>query len=97
MDLPKVVFLIDPPYLSTEAGTYNGYWKLGNYLDVLHTLNDTNYFYFTSNKSHIIELCDWMQRNLKAKNPFDGAVKHEIVSNINYSSKYVDIMMYKHK
>ena len=25
-DVPGVVFLIDPPYLSTDVGTYNMYW-----------------------------------------------------------------------
>ena len=68
---PNVCFLIDPPYLSTDAGTYTGYWKLKDYLDVLHTLQDTNYFYFTSNKSSIIELCDWLEQNYTAHNPFN--------------------------
>lgn len=94
---PNVCFLVDPPYLSTEAKTYTGYWKLKDYLDVLHTLKDTNYFYFTSNKSNIVELCDWMQLNYAAANPFRNAKKVEIVSHMNYSSKYVDIMLYKHE
>ncbi len=93
--LPNVCFLIDPPYLSTEAGTYTGYWKLKDYLDVLHTLKDTNYFYFTSDKSNIVELCEWMERNYSAANPFHGAVKKEIESRMNYNSKYTDIMLYK--
>lgn len=94
---PNVCFLVDPPYLSTEAKTYTGYWKLKDYLDVLHTLKDTNYFYFTSNKSNIVELCDWMEINYAAANPFHKATKVEIVSHMNYSSKYVDIMLYKHE
>lgn len=94
---PNVCFLIDPPYLSTEAGTYTGYWKLKDYLDVLHTLKDTNYFYFTSNKSNIVELCDWMERNYAAANPFHGAVRKEIASHMNYNSVYVDIMLYKRR
>jgi site-specific DNA-adenine methylase len=62
-----VVFFIDPPYLSTDCGTYGNYWKLANYLDVLHCLKDTNYFYFTSNKSSILELTDWLEKNLAVK------------------------------
>lgn len=54
----NVVFLVDPPYLSTEVGTYKNYWKLKDYLDVLDVLEGTNYLYFTSNKSNIIELCE---------------------------------------
>lgn len=37
-DVPGVVFLIDPPYLSTDVGTYNMYWRLSDYLDVLKIL-----------------------------------------------------------
>lgn len=92
---PNVCFLIDPPYLSTDAGTYTGYWKLKDYLDVLHTLHHTNYFYFTSNKSSVVELCDWMERNYQAANPFRGATKREISTNMNYNARYIDMMFYK--
>lgn len=54
------VFLVDPPYLSTDVGTYNMYWKLSDYLDVLTILAGHHFIYFTSNKSSIIELCEWM-------------------------------------
>lgn len=93
----NVCFLIDPPYLSTDVGTYTGYWKLRDYLDVLHTLKNTNYFYFTSNKSNIVELCDWMERNYATANPFHGAVKKEIRTTMNYNSSYVDVMLYKRR
>lgn len=92
---PDVVFLIDPPYLSTDTGTYTGYWKLKDYLDVLHTLKDTNYFYFTSNKSNIIELCDWLEMNMSAANPFSGALKVEMDTQISRSVRYTDIMLMK--
>ena len=94
---PDVVFLIDPPYLSTDAGTYTGYWKLKDYLDVLQTLNNTNYFYFTSNKSNIIELCDWLEKNMQAANPFNGAVKVEMGTQLTRNARYTDIMLYKIK
>lgn len=92
-----VCFLIDPPYLSTQAVTYSGYWKLRDYLDVLHTLNGTNYFYFTSEKSSIIELCDWLDKEYRTGNPFNGAVRKELRSRLNYNANYTDIMFYKHK
>lgn len=94
---PNACFLIDPPYLSTDVGTYTGYWKLKDYLDVLHTLHNTNYFYFTSNKSSIVELCEWMERNGATSNPFHGAVKKELTTHMNYSSAYVDMMFYKRR
>lgn len=50
-----VVFLVDPPYLSTDTSTYGNeaYWKLRDYLDVLSVLDGASYFYFTSNKSKL--------------------------------------------
>jgi 16S rRNA G966 N2-methylase RsmD len=96
MQHPSVVFLVDPPYLSTEVGSYNCYWRLGNYLDVLQTVRGVSYFYFTSNKSSILELCEWIEKNLGADNPFNGAKKVNIESSIGYNSKYTDIMLFKH-
>jgi len=94
-DVPNVVFLIDPPYLSTEVGTYTMNWRLSDYLDVLQTLVGTNYIYFTSNKSSIIELCDWMGRNNTIGNPFTGSEKVEFNAHMNYNSSYIDIMLFK--
>lgn len=94
-DVPDVVFLIDPPYLSTEVGTYTMNWGLSDYLDVLQTLVGTNYIYFTSNKSSIIELCNWMGRNNTIGNPFTGSEKVEFNAHMNYNSSYTDIMLFK--
>lgn len=94
-DMPDVVFLIDPPYLSTEVGTYTMNWGLSDYLDVLQTLVGTNYIYFTSNKSSIIELCDWIGKNNTLGNPFIGSEKVEFNAHMNYNSSYTDIMLYK--
>ncbi|WP_455641532.1 DNA adenine methylase [Parabacteroides johnsonii] len=94
-DVPNVVFLIDPPYLSTEVGTYTMTWGLSDYLDVLQTLVSTNYIYFTSNKSSIIELCAWIDKNNNIGNPFAGSEKVEFNAHINYNSSYTDIMLFK--
>jgi hypothetical protein len=90
-----VVFLVDHPYLSTDCGTYSNYWKLANYLDVLQTLKGTNYFYFTSNKSSILELTDWLEKNLGGENPFSGATRVEVNARMNHNAGYTDIMLYK--
>lgn len=90
-----ILLLIDPPYLSTEVGTYTMNWGLSDYLDVLQTLVGTNYIYFTSNKSSIIELCDWMGRNNTIGNPFTGSEKVEFNARMNYNSSYTDIMLFK--
>ena len=94
-DVPNVVFLIDPPYLSTEVGTYTMNWGLSDYLNVLQTLIGTNYIYFTSNKSSIIELCAWMDKNNTIGNPFAGSEKVEFNTHMNYNSSYTDIMLFK--
>lgn len=94
-DTPGVVFLVDPPYLSTDVSTYSMCWKLSDYLDVLTVLTGHSFVYFTSNKSSIVELCEWMGRNRTLGNPFEGSVRSEFNAHMNYSSGYTDIMLYK--
>ena len=94
-DVPGVVFLVDPPYLSTDVGTYKMYWRLSDYLDVLNVLRDKPFVYFTSNKSSIIELCEWLGNNRTLGNPFEDCTKVEFNAHMNYSAKYTDIMLYK--
>ncbi|MBQ0907493.1 DNA adenine methylase [Flavobacterium sp. F-328] len=92
---PNVVFLVDPPYLSTETGTYKSYWKLNDYLDVLQVLDGTSFFYFTSNKSSIIELCEWIETKTPMSNPFTGANRMETKNPVNFQTSYTDIMLFK--
>ena len=94
-DVPGVTFLVDPPYLSTEVETYKMYWHLADYLDVLNVLKGHPFVYFTSNKSSILELCDWMDRNPSIGNPFKNCRKVEFNATVNYNSRYTDIMLYR--
>lgn len=94
-DMPNVVFLVDPPYLSTDVTTYSMYWRLSDYLDVLTILNGHSFVYFTSNKSSIVELCQWMGRNRTLGDPFEGCVKSEFNAHMNYNAGYTDMMLYK--
>ncbi len=94
-DMPNVVFLVDPPYLSTDVTTYSMYWRLSDYLDVLTVLNDHSFVYFTSNKSSIVELCRWMGKNQTLGDPFEGCVKSEFNAHMNYNAGYTDMMLYK--
>lgn len=94
-DKPGVVFLVDPPYLSTEVGTYKMYWRLADYLDVLTVLAGHSFVYFTSNKSSILELCDWIGRNKTIGNPFEKCTKVEFNAHMNYNATYTDMMLYK--
>lgn len=94
---PGVVFLIDPPYLSTDCGTYNNYWSLADYLDVLKLLQDVSFFYFTSNKSNIIELTEWISDAYKVANPFAGAKVVELGTQLTRNARYTDIMIFKQR
>ncbi len=95
----NVVFLVDPPYLSTDSSTYtnNDYWKLRDYLNVLQVITEQNYFYFTSNKSQIVELCEWISSVSVTANPFQYAVKTEVNTTVNKHSGYTDIMYHYKK
>lgn len=93
-NVPNVVFLVDPPYLSTDVTTYSMYWRLSDYLDVLTILNGYSFVYFTSNKSSIVELCEWMGRNRILGNPFENCTRAEFSARMNYNAGYTDMMFY---
>ncbi len=93
-DTPGVVFLVDPPYLSTDVGTYRMYWRLADYLDVLSVLSGHNFVYFTSEKSCLVELCEWMGRNPSLGNPFERCSRREFNATMNYNARYTDIMLF---
>lgn len=100
-DVPGVLFIVDPPYLCTDTKTYQSdkYWKLRDYLDVLNVLVGYNYVFFTSNKSSLIELCEWFEENRHIGNPFKNSVLNAQNVTINGSKNskagYTDMMLYK--
>ena len=97
-DAPRALFIADPPYLSTDTDTYNsaGYWKLKDYLNVLTVLSGLNFVYFTSDKSQVLELCEWLDTNGgKVRNVFKGASIKTVHSTIGSTARYADIMLYK--
>jgi len=95
----KNLFLIaDPPYLSTDTTTYksDNYWRITDYLDVLEVLENQKYVYFSSDKSEIIELCNWLSKHDTTwKNPFAKATILTRKNHLNKQTKYTDIMVYK--
>lgn len=96
-DVPGVLFLVDPPYLSTDTSTYHSdkYWKLRDYLDVLNVLAGSNYVFFTSNKSSLLELCEWFDDNRGFHNPFKDSVLNTQNITLNKTAGYTDMMLYK--
>jgi len=97
-DRDDVLFIVDPPYLSTDTKSYSEgtYWRIGDYLDVLLVLMTGNYIYFTSNKSQIVELCDWFASHFGFDSPLSGAVMktHKVKSK---AINYTDMMFYRAK
>ena len=91
---PDAVFLVDPPYLSTDAKTYKMYWRLSDYLDVLTVLAGHRFIYFTSNKSAILELCDWLGRHKSLGNPFRDCQRREFNATLNHTASYTDMMLF---
>jgi hypothetical protein len=62
----------------------------------LTALDGLSYVYFTSEKSQIIDLSEWLEGNAgRVRNIFQGASIKTVYSSINYHAKYTDIMMYK--
>ena len=94
-DDKDTLFLIDPPYLSTDTCSYEGYWRLSDYLDILKLLVGIKYIYFTSNKSQIVELCEWIDANAYIGNPFKEAEMRARQAMLNYNASFTDIMMVK--
>ena len=99
-DVPGTLFLADPPYLSTDVKTYTLVqdWTMKNYLDILTALSGLNYVYFTSDKSQIVELCQWIDDNKnKVANIFKGAIISTVKSPTSGRNSYTDIMLYNLK
>jgi hypothetical protein len=63
---------------------------------VLTELSGLNFVYFTSNKSQIVELCEWLDCNEgKVRNIFKGASVKTVKSLTTGTTSYDDIMLYK--
>ena len=89
-----VLFIFDPPYLTTDIKSYKNvnYWTLVDYLNILLLTKSNNFIFFTSNKGSLIELTKWMNDNFNA-----GILKGNFVERKNTPSKntsYTDYMIY---
>ena len=90
-----VLFIFDPPYLTTDIKSYKNvnYWTLIDYLNILLLTKFNNFIFFTSNKGNLIDLTKWMNNNFNAK-----ILEGDIVERKNAPSKdtsYTDYMIYK--
>ena len=89
----RALFVLDPPYLGTECGMYKIYWKLTDSLDVLRLLAGTKWIYFTSDKSQIVELCQWLAERCGETAPMYGATVRQRTNHLNYQAKFNDMMI----
>ena len=89
----RALFVLDPPYLTTECGMYQNYWRLTDYLDVLRLLDGTKWVYFTSDKSQIVELCKWLGENFGESVPMYGATVRRRTNTLNYQAQFNDMMI----
>jgi site-specific DNA-adenine methylase len=93
----QCLFIADPPYLSTDVGSYSkrDYWDLGRYLDVLTCLKDVSFVYFTSERSNLIELFNWLENEMNVKSIFSGADVASTAQLADIKNAYKDFMIHK--
>ncbi|MDO4725910.1 MAG: DNA adenine methylase [Porphyromonadaceae bacterium] len=91
----KVFFICDPPYLSTDVTTYKMNWTLRDYLRVLNCLRASQFAFFTSEKSSLIELLEWLEDKFSYNNPLNKAKEYRIRTTVNGTAGYEDIMLLK--
>ena len=68
-DNPDVCFISDPPYYGTNSDSYTGNsWTLRNTLDTFEILKRPYFVYYTSEKSRLIELIDYLNDKFLSEN-----------------------------
>ena len=96
---PNTVFILDPPYLSTNISSYTGAqnWKLKDYLHIVKCLNAMpRYIYFGSNKGQLLDLFDFLANEYDLPSPFNDTTRVIVSTSVNYSSTYEDLMIFKY-
>ncbi|MDR1897981.1 MAG: DNA adenine methylase [Prevotellaceae bacterium] len=93
----RAMFIVDPPYMFTDNSRYNNkkYWKIKDYLNIVKILQDIDFIYFTSEKSQILELCDFIETEFQSKNIFSLCKKKEITTMANLNASYKEMILYK--
>ena len=91
----KAFFICDPPYLNTDVTTYKMNWTLRDYLRVLNCLRASQFAFFTSEKSSLVELLEWLEDKFSYNNPLKKANEYRIRTTVNGTASYEDIMLLK--
>ena len=94
----NVVFILDPPYLSTDVSSYTGvnYWRLKDYMQIVKCLSTMPmYVYFSSNKGQLLDLFDFLSNEYNFPSPFKETERIIVNTSVNFLSTYEDTMIYK--
>ena len=89
-----VLFVFDPPYLTTDVKSYKNvnYWTLVDYLDILILTKSNNFIFFTSNRGNLIDLIKWLNDNFNTKILEGNIVERK--NTLNKDASYTDYMIY---
>lgn len=90
----NVVFIADPPYGLTYCGGYKDAWDMLKTYKTLEILKQKRFVYFTSSKTGLIELIDYLNDTYKE----DIQYKKEIIkrSNVNrYRIENIELLLYR--
>ena len=89
-----ILFIFDPPYLTTDIKSYNNvnYWTLADYLDIILLTKCKNFIFFTSNRGNLIDLVKWLNDNFNI-NILEGNII-ERKNTLNKNAYYTDYMIY---
>lgn len=98
-DKEKVVFIIDPPYLSSLKLTYTkSNWNLSNYINIIKILQDQrSWVFFMNGESGLKDLLHYIDSiiNDETKKICTNTEVFERKNQLNYHSQFIDIMMIK--
>lgn len=91
-----VVLVLDPPYMLTDKTGYENelYWGFGECMDVVDACVGSKYMYFTSSRSGIDKVVEYMCRRFAQCSLFEGAERH-VVNVRGRSVNYDDILYVK--
>lgn len=73
-DTPNALYIIDPPYFSTICGGYKDrHWSFDSYMDLLASIPDSGYLYFTSAKADFVSFLQRITNDWGCRHPFVDA------------------------
>lgn len=91
-----VVLVLDPPYMLTDKTGYENesYWGFGECMDVVDACVGSKYMYFTSSRSGIEAMVEYICRRFAQCSLFEGA-ERRVVHVRGRSINYDDILYVK--